>query len=76
MMPCAFLSKIRDKDAIFLYSASNLATLKTNGYGRGLTMTTGQLGLLLMLIVGLTAFFAIGIWGINRLKAAESNRKQ
>lgn len=39
-------------------------------------MTAGQLGLLLMLIAGLTAFFAIGIWGINRLKTAESNREK
>ncbi len=39
-------------------------------------MTAEQLWLLLMLIVGLTAFFAIGIWGINRLKATENSREQ
>ncbi len=33
-------------------------------------MTTGQLWLLLMLIVGLIIFFGIGIWGINRLDAS------
>jgi cytochrome oxidase assembly protein ShyY1 len=36
-------------------------------------MTTGQVGLLLMLIFGLTAFFAIGVWGINRLKSKEED---
>ncbi|HAS22458.1 MAG TPA: hypothetical protein DCR51_04795 [Idiomarina loihiensis] len=36
-------------------------------------MTTGQLWLLLMLIVGLIIFFGIGIWGINRLGASENN---
>jgi len=36
-------------------------------------MTTGQLWLLLMLIVGLIVFFGIGIWGINRLGSRDNN---
>lgn len=36
-------------------------------------MTTGQILLLIMLVVGIGAFFGIGIWGINRLRNAESD---
>jgi len=39
-------------------------------------MSTEQTLLLMMLIVGLTTFFAIGIWGINRLKSAEDDDNQ
>lgn len=39
-------------------------------------MTTGQIGLLLLLIFGLIAFFTIGVWSINRLKLTEENRDE
>lgn len=35
-------------------------------------MTTEQILLLLMLVVGIATFFGIGIWGIHRLRDAEN----